>query len=125
VVAVTAGLEDADVERSPAAAAAASLGVKPKPSGDGRGVVERCLFRAGLETGAAEAWPGTGREPMGPTEPMDCLEAPWREEGESAAPGEDADVPGCSGKPALMAELGEEVLLARDGDCPSTGAPPA
>ena len=78
VVAVTAGLEAADVERSPAAAAA-SLGVKPKPNGEGRGVVERCLLRAGLEGGPAGVWPGTGREPMGPTEPMgpaDGLEEP-------------------------------------------------
>lgn len=66
---------------------------------------------------------------MGPTEPMgpaDGLEEPWREEDESAAPGEEAEVPGCSEKPALTAELGEEELLARDGDCtPSAEAPAA
>lgn len=127
MVAVTAGLEAADVERSPAAAVA-SLGVKPKPNGEGRGVVERCLLRAGLEGGPAAVWPGRGREPMRPTGPMgpaDGLEEPWREEGESAAPGEEAEVPGCSEKPVLTAGLGEDELLARDGDCtPSVEAPP-
>ena len=61
---MTAGLEEAEVERW---LAAASPGVNPSPNGDGRGVVER--FSAGLEAGA-EVWPGSGRDPMGPTDPM-------------------------------------------------------
>lgn len=120
MVAGPVGLEETDAERSPTTAAA-SLGVKPKPNGDGRGVVERGLLSAGLEMGAEVGGPETGREPIGPTAPMgpvDDLETePCREEGEPAAAGEDEEVPGCSGKPALMAELGEEVLLAREGDC--------
>ena len=74
------------------------------------------LFKAWL-AGGADVCPGAGREPMGPTEPIGPatgLEAAWRE-GESA-PGDEAEVAGCS-KLALMAELGEEVLLAREGDC--------
>lgn len=98
--------------------AAGSAGVKPSPSGEGRGVIER-LFKAWL-AGGADVGPGAGREPMGPTEPIGPatgLEAAWRDEGESA-PGDEVEVTGCSApKLALMAELGEEVLLAREGDC--------
>lgn len=46
--AVTAGFEADEVDLS---LAEASPGVKPKPRGDGSGVVER-LFSAGLEAGA-------------------------------------------------------------------------
>lgn len=116
--AVTAGLDAADVDRSPAPAV--SPGVKPNPKGDGSGVVERlALFSAGLDVGTA-VWPATGREPMGPTDPMGPaldLDGAWREEDESAPPGEEVEVTGCSGKMALMAELGEDELFARDGDC--------
>jgi hypothetical protein len=51
-------------------------------------------------------------EPIGPAVGFDgaCLE-----EGDSAPPGEEAEAIGCS-KTGLMPELGEEVLLARDGD---------
>lgn len=52
---------------------------------------------------------------MGPTDPMGPAPEVWREDGES--PGDEVEVTGGSGKPALIAELGEEVLFARDGDC--------
>lgn len=84
-------MEPADEVRS----GAGSAGVKPRPRGEGRGVIER-LLRAGF----GGFWT---REPMGPTVPVG-----WREES-----GE-GEVTGCS-KPALIAELGEEVLFARGG----------
>lgn len=96
VAAVTAGLEVADVERSPVVAV--SLVVNPNPRGDGSGVVERlALFNAGFGAGTAEVWLATGREPMGPTEPMGPavgLDGAWREVGESAPPGDEVDVTG-------------------------------
>lgn len=112
----------AEEVRSVAGPVAGSAEVKPRPSGEGSGVVER-LFKAGLEGGAV-VWPGTGREPMGPTEPIGPatgLDWAWREEDESA-PGDEVEVTGWSAKPALMAELGEEVLLAREGDCRAVSA---
>lgn len=84
-------------------------------------MVERlALFSAGLGVETAGC-PPTGREPMGPTDPEPIgpvlgFEGGWREEGESAPPGDEVEVTGFSGKPALIAELGEEVLFAREGD---------
>lgn len=91
---MTAGLEADDVVRSPTVAA--SPEVKPKPRGEGSGVVDRlALFTAGLETGTVEVWPATGRDPMGPTDPMGPalgLDKVWWEVGESAPPGDEVDV---------------------------------
>lgn len=84
---------DVDVERG-LLVPAASPGVKPKPSGDGNGVVER-LFSAGLEAGAALG-PAAGREPIGPTDPIGPAVGldGCREEGESAPPGDEVEVTG-------------------------------
>ena len=113
------GLDEEEAERSlEARGTAASPGVKPKPRGDGRGVVER-LFRDewGACTGCC-----TGREPMGPTEPMGPVMG-WdggcdrADEGESAPTGDEVEVTGGSApKTGLTPELGDEVLLAREGD---------
>lgn len=86
-------------------------------------MVER-LVKPGLET---ELVVGIGREPMGPTEPMGPavdLEVAVRD-GESAPPGDEVDVTGCSAglpKTGLMPELGDEVLFARFGDCSADAA---
>lgn len=105
----------------------ASPAVKPKPSGEGKGVVER-LVKAGL----GMVLVGTGREPIGPTEPIGPvvgLDGACREDGESAAPpGDEVDVTGGSvaspylPKTGLMPELGDEALLARVGDCSAEAA---
>lgn len=110
------GFEADEVERS-FPCRTASLGVNPKPNGDGKGVVDR-LFKAGLVTGT-EPTCCIGREPIGPTEPMGPvvdLDGICLEEGESAR-GE-ALVTGTSEPPrtGLIPELGDEVLLAREGD---------
>ena len=101
------GFEAEEAERS-FPGRAASLGVNPKPRGEGKGVVER-LFSAGLATGTGPAC-CTGRDPMGPTEPMGPvdLEEPCLEDGESA-PGEELEVTGISEPPKtwLMPELGD------------------
>jgi hypothetical protein len=94
------------------AAEVASPGVKPNPRGEGRGVVERLVACTG-----PACW--TGRDPMGPTDPMGparVFDAVWREDGDSAPPGEEAEVTDCSPKTGFTPELGEEVLLAREGD---------
>lgn len=97
--------------------APASPAVKPYPNGEGRGVFER-LVKAGLGMALVEI----GREPMGPTDPMGPvmgLDGAGRDDGESVPPG---DVTGCSPKTGLMPELGDEVLLARVGDCRAEAA---
>ena len=85
-------LEADENERSPGPAPP-SPAVKPKPKGEGIGVVER-LVRPGL---GACIVVGTGREPMGPTEPIGPpagLEGACREDGESAPPGDEVWVTG-------------------------------
>lgn len=89
------GLDAEDVDRS-LAGLALSFEANPKPNGEGNGVVDRCLFKAGF--GAWLVVGCEGREPIGPTEPMGAaaavdLEDNCREEGESA-PGEVVDVTG-------------------------------
>ena len=105
----------------------ASPAVKPKPNGEGKGVVER-LVKAGFGMALVEI----GREPMGPTEPIGPvlgLDGACREDGESAAPpGDEVDVTGGSvaspylPKTGLMPELGDEALLTCVGECSAEAA---
>jgi hypothetical protein len=92
-----AWLDVAEADRS--FTAALSLGVKPRPSGEGNGVVER-LFKAGLVAWLVAGW--EGRDPMGPTEPMAALglDDSWRDDGDSAPPGDEVDVVDCSTLPS-------------------------
>ena len=102
------GLDAEELDRS-FAVLALSFGAKPKPSGDGRGVVDR-LFKA-------PKWPAD-------------LEDSCRDDGESAPPGEEFEVLGCSTltfsyRPYELAPvLGDVVLLARGDWRPAAGFGP-